>query len=61
MATTFNKNQTVRLKAVTPQGPVEALRMDEDGTVFYRISWTDAAGSKQSRWFVENDLEAVQE
>jgi hypothetical protein len=59
MATTFNKNQTVRLKAVTPQGPVEALRMDEDGTVFYRISWTDANGNTQSRWFAENELEAV--
>jgi hypothetical protein len=59
MATTFTKNQTVRLKTVTPQGPVEALRMDEDGTVFYRISWTGADGNTQSRWFAENELEAV--
>ena len=59
MATTFTKNQTVRLKAVTPQGPVEALRMDEDGTVFYRISWTDADGNTQSRWFSESELEAA--
>lgn len=59
MATTFIKNQTVRLKAVTPQGPVEALRMDEDGTVFYRISWTDASGNTQTRWFSESELEAA--
>jgi uncharacterized protein YodC (DUF2158 family) len=59
MATTFTKGQTVRLKAVNPQGPVEALRMDEDGAVFYRISWTDAAGNTQSRWFAESELEAA--
>jgi hypothetical protein len=34
MATTFTKNQTVRLKLVVPQGPIDALRMDEDGVVF---------------------------
>lgn len=59
MATMFTKNQTVRLKAVTPQGAVEALRMDEDGTVFYRISWTDAAGATHTRWFAESELEAA--
>ena len=59
MATTFTKNQTVRLKLAVPQGPIDALRMDEDGTVFYRVSWVDAAGNAQSRWFAENELEAV--
>jgi len=59
MATAFTKDQTVRLKTVTPQGAVEAMRMEEDGTVFYRISWTDAAGNSQTRWFAEADLEAV--
>lgn len=59
MATTFIKNQTVRVKAVVPQGPVEALRMDEDGTVFYLISWEDADGATQSRWFAEGELEAA--
>lgn len=59
MATTFTKNQTVRLKAVVPQGAVEALRMDENGVVSYRISWTDADGNSQTRWFTENELEAV--
>lgn len=59
MATTFIKNQTVRLKTNVPQGQVEALRMDEDGTVFYRISWTDGSGEKQTRWFAEVELEAA--
>jgi hypothetical protein len=59
MATTFTKNQTVRLKLVVPQGPIDALRMDEDGVVFYRVSWVDADGNTQSRWFAENELEAV--
>lgn len=59
MATTFTKGQNVRLKTVVPQGPVEALRMEEDGTVFYRISWTDAAGNVQTRWFAESELETA--
>jgi hypothetical protein len=59
MATIFSKNQNVRLKTVVPQGPIEALRMNEDGTVFYLISWKDATGATQSRWFVEAELESV--
>lgn len=59
MATTFTKNQTVRVRAVVPQGAVEALRMDEDGTVFYRITWTDLEGRTQTRWFAESELEAA--
>jgi uncharacterized protein YodC (DUF2158 family) len=59
MATTFVKNQNVRVKAVVPEGPVSALRMNEDGQFFYLIQWTDANGNVQSRWFKEEDLEAV--
>jgi hypothetical protein len=59
MATTFTKNQTVRLKAVLPEGPVVALRMNEDGEFFYMIQWTDADGKSQQRWFKEEELEAV--
>ena len=58
MATTFVKNQNVRLKIVTPEGPVMALRMDEDGQFFYLIEWTDAEGKSQQRWFKEEELEA---
>jgi hypothetical protein len=56
MATKFKKGEKVKVKAVIPQGPVEALRMDEDGNFFYLISWTDVNGVSQTRWFAEEDL-----
>lgn len=56
MATKFKKGDVVKLDAVVPQGPVEALRMDEDGNFFYLISWTDAHGNAQQRWFGEDEL-----
>jgi uncharacterized protein YodC (DUF2158 family) len=59
MATTFKKGDTVKLAAAVPQGPVEALRMDEDGNFFYLVSWTDADGIVQSRWFEEAQLTAA--
>lgn len=59
MATMFKKGDTVKLDVVVPQGPVEALRMNEDGEVQYLISWTDATGVVQSRWFDEAQLTAA--
>jgi len=59
MATTFKKGDTVKLNVTVPQGPVEALRMDEDGNVYYLVSWVDANGATQSRWFGEAELSAV--
>lgn len=59
MATKFVKNQEVKVAAVIPQGPVQALRMDEDGNFFYMIEWTDANGVDQQRWFAEADLVAA--
>jgi uncharacterized protein YodC (DUF2158 family) len=59
MATTFKKGDTVKAQSVIPMGPVEALRMLEDGTVQYLISWVDADGASQSRWFDENALTAA--
>ena len=59
MATKFTKGQEVKLIAVVPQGPVQALRMDEDGNFFYMICWTDTEGNSQSRWFEEDQLEAI--
>jgi len=56
MATKFTKGQTVKLVSVVPQGPVIALRMDENGTFFYLVEWTDEAGVKQQRWFEEAQL-----
>lgn len=59
MATTFTKGQEVKLKAVVPQGPVIALRMDEDGNVSYLVQWVDANNNTQQRWFAEEELIAA--
>ena len=56
MATQFKKGDTVKVNTVVPSGPVQALRMDEDGTVYCLIEWTDAQGNSQKRWFAENEL-----
>lgn len=56
MATKFKKGDVVKVNAVVPQGPVEALRMDEDGNFFYMIEWTDVDGNTQQRWFGEDEL-----
>jgi uncharacterized protein YodC (DUF2158 family) len=56
MATAFKKGDVVEVKAVAPKGPVLALRMDEDGNVFYLIAWADVNGVAQQRWFAENVL-----
>ena len=56
MSTKFKKDQQVKAKVVVPQGPVSALRMDEDGNFFYRIEWTDDKGRQHSRWFAEESL-----
>ena len=57
MATKFVKGQEVKVSAVIPQGPVEKLRMTEDGEFFYLISWADSNGIVQKRWFAEDELE----
>lgn len=59
MSTKFKKGQEVKLQAVLPQGPVIALRMDEDGVFYYLVEWTDESGAKQQRWFEESQLSAV--
>lgn len=59
MATKFIKGQEVKLRAVTPEGPVVKLRMDEDGGFFYLLEWVDADGNNQERWFAESDLTAA--
>lgn len=59
MATKFKKGEEVKVVGVIPQGPVQALRMDEDGNFFYLIDWVDANGDAQSRWFSEADLTAA--
>lgn len=59
MATKFVKDQQVKVIAVIPQGPVQKLRMDDDGMIWYLIRWTDADGANQERWFKEDDLTEV--
>jgi hypothetical protein len=61
MATVFKKGDAVKVNTVVPQGPVLALRMDEDGVVYYRIEWTDINGTLQQRWFTEDSLIAAGE
>ena len=56
MATAFKKGDVVKLAAVVPQGPVMALRMDENGIVQYLVEWQDADGVAQQRWFDEDQL-----
>jgi hypothetical protein len=56
MATKFAKGEEVKIIAVIPQGPVEKLRMDEDGNFWYLLSWVDANGNAQERWFAEQEL-----
>lgn len=59
MATKFKKGDEVKATGVVPQGPVKALRMDEDGNFFYLIEWADADGNTQERWFSEEALAAA--
>jgi len=59
MATMFKKGDAVKVVVAVPQGPVEALRMTEDGDVQYLISWTDVNGVVHSRWFDEAQLTAA--
>lgn len=58
MATKFKKGDVVKVVAVVPQGPVQALRMDDDGIVYCLIEWTDIDGASHERWFAEDDLTA---
>ncbi len=60
MATAFRKGQEVRVNTVVPQGPVQALRMDEDGTVYCLIQWVDVNGVANERWFPEDVLVPVE-
>lgn len=55
----FKKGDVVKAVAVVPEGPVESMRMDEDGNVQYLLSWTDADGNAQTRWFDEAQLVAA--
>lgn len=55
----FKKGDTVKVTSVIPEGPIQSMRMDEDGNVSYLISWTDVDGNVQTRWFDEAQLESA--
>lgn len=55
MATKFAKGEEVKVVMTVPQGPVQRFRMDDDGNVFYLISWT-SDGTIHERWFSEQEL-----
>jgi len=59
MATKFARDQVVKVRTVVPEGPVLALRMDEDGVVYYLLQWVDQDGNQQERWFAEDVLTGV--
>ena len=59
MATKFKKGDNVKLVVTVPEGPVEALRMDEEGNFQYLLSWVDIDGLTHSRWFDEDQLVSV--
>ena len=54
----FKKGEIVKVKAVIPSGPVQALRFNGEGNVEYLVEWTDVDGNVQQRWFLEDQLEA---
>jgi hypothetical protein len=58
MSTQFKKDDLVKVNTVIPHGPVQKIRMSEDGEISYLISWVDADGKNQSRWFAESELVA---
>jgi hypothetical protein len=59
MATKFARDQVVKVRTVVPEGPVLALRMDEDGVVYCLLQWVDQDGNQQERWFAEDVLIGV--
>lgn len=55
----FKKGDIVKLQAVIPQGPVLALRMNDDGEISCLVEWSDADGEMQQRWFAQDQLVAA--
>jgi uncharacterized protein YodC (DUF2158 family) len=55
---TFKKGDVVKVKAVTPEGPITKMRMDEDGTIYYLVAWS-TDGVEHERWFTDEQLVAA--
>ena len=56
MAATYKKGTMVKAIAVIPTGPVESVRMLDDGTVVYLVTYTDVNGVETQRWFDEDQI-----
>jgi uncharacterized protein YodC (DUF2158 family) len=56
MASKFKKGDLVKVNAVVPSGEVQALRMDDEGTVLCLLEWVDRNGATQKRWIPEDEL-----
>jgi uncharacterized protein YodC (DUF2158 family) len=56
MASEFKKGDVVKLDTVVPEGPVQSIRMTEEGVVQYLVGWTDVYGVEHERWFDEEQL-----
>jgi hypothetical protein len=56
----FKMGDVVRLNRPVPQGPVTKMRMDDDGTIWYLVSWTGDDGQSHERWFTGDDLVAAE-
>ena len=52
---TFKKGDVVKVKAVTPEGPITKMRMDEDGKIYYLVVWS-TDGVEHERWFTEDQI-----
>ena len=61
MAANFKRGDMVVLAsaAVVPTGPVQDIKMDDEGGIVYLMGWVDADGNEQARWFKETELAAV--
>lgn len=49
----------VKAVAIIPTGPVESIRMLDDGTVVYLVTYTNVNGEEQQRWFDEDQITAA--
>lgn len=52
----LKKGDKVRVKAVVPEGPIVAMRMTEDGVIYYLVEWVNTEGKSEQRWFMEDQL-----
>ena len=58
----IKKGDTARVKVPVIQGTVLRRQVDEESDrVRLLMTWTDAEGHEQQRWFDESELEAVNE